>query len=171
MSELETIARQKIEISLEQRLTGLSAEIKAIQRELSAKGLLRSGAMLKRVLSACCSAVDSHAALVTSEYEWAVSQALLVSQSWVEGLVTEAAGCLDRLRVPVRGHLEQACKVADQPRLLDRLYNEFESNELAAKSRVALSLRTKFAERRRGLIRGLPRVVSRLISKLFRGGA
>lgn len=171
MSDLETIAKQKADAALERQISALPAEIQAIQRELSAKGLLRSGAMLKRVLAACCSSLEAQAAVVRAEYEWVVSQALWVSQSWVEHLVAVASGSLDALHEPVRSHLEKACELAGQPQLFNRLYAEFQSSDAAAKSAIALSLKAKFAERRRGVIRALPGMLQRLISRVFTGGS
>lgn len=171
MSDLESIAGEKAEAALEKRLSGLATDIKAIQRELSARGLLRSGAMLKRVLTACSSTLESHADEIIAQYEWAIAQALLVSHSWVDKLSNKASLSLEKMRAPVKAHLEQACRIADQPKLLDRLYGQYELAESAAKSKITLSLRARFAERRRGLVRRLPGAITQLISKLFRGGA
>jgi hypothetical protein len=171
MSELEKIARQKSEVALAARLTGLQSEIQATQRELAAKGLFRSGAMLKKILRCCCSALDAQASTVISEYEWAIVQALIVNQSWVGKLIAEASGSLDDLREPVNMQLEQACRAAGQPQLLARLQTEYQSMESAAKLRITLALQSKMAERRRGLIRGLPTLLPKLLSKLFGGSA
>jgi hypothetical protein len=169
MSDLETIATQKAEAAIAKRISALPLKIQAIQRELTAKGLLQSGAMLKGVLAACCSSLEAQATTVREEYEWAVSQALVVSQSWVEQLAAVASGSLDAFHEPVRGHLERACKLAGQPQLFDRLYAEFQSCDNAARSGIGLSLRAKFAERRRGIIRALPVMLQRLISRIFTG--
>ena len=87
MLDLEQLAAQKAEFAAQQRIAVLPSEIQAIQRELGARGLLMSGAMLKRVLAACVSALHAQASSVKSEYEWAVSQALFASQAWVERLI------------------------------------------------------------------------------------
>lgn len=171
MSDLERIAKQKTDAAIERRIAALPNEIQAIQRELSAKGLLRSGAMLKRVLATCSSNLEAQAETVREEYKWVVSQALWVTQSWAEHLIAVASDSLNPFREPVRLHLEKACEIAGQPKLFSRLYTEFQSSEAAAKSGIALSLRARFAERRRGVIRTLPSVLQRIISRVFTGGS
>ncbi|HYE37297.1 hypothetical protein [Methylocaldum sp.] len=155
---------------MQKRIASLPTEIQAIQHELSAKGLVKSGAMLKRVLATCKASIEAQSQTVLAEYEWAVRQALFASQSWVERLVVDASESLEHLYEATQGHIYKACHLAGTPELAVRLLRDLETTKVAAKDSIALSLRSRFAERSRGLIRGLPSLLSRVISRIFGGG-
>src|SRR3954471_2826633 len=117
MSDLQQLAKQKTEAASERRIAALPGEIQALQRELAARGLLHSGAMLKRVLAACTSAHEAQATAVIAEYEWAATHALVVTQSWTESLVTEACQSFEALQTASLTHIAKASEVAGRPEL------------------------------------------------------
>lgn len=170
MSDLQLLARLKADAEMQKRISAVPTEIKAIQHELSAKGLLRSGVMLKRVLAACQLMVEAQRGTIVSEYQWAIGQALLASQSWVDRLVSEASESLRPLHSVSENHIRKACDLAGTPELAARLLADLQATEIAAKNDIALALRSSFAERRRGLLRSLASLLPRLLSRLFRGG-
>ena len=146
-------------------------EIQALQRELAARGLLHSGAMLKRVLAACTSALEAQATTAIAEYEWAATHALVVTQSWTESLVSEACQSFQALQTASLTHLAKASGIAGRPELAAHLESELSISLESCKQRVALALRSKFAERKRGLVRGLPSLIPRLVARFFSGGS
>jgi hypothetical protein len=170
MSDLQSLAKQKAAAEMQRRVAALPGEIEATKRQLAAKGLLLSGAMLNRVLAICEAATEAQRATVIAEYRWAVNQALFASQSWVERLVVEATNSLEPLHAEAERHLQKACALVGKPELVARLLSDLEPTEKAAVNDIALALRSCFAERRRGLVRSIPSVLPRLLSRIFGGG-
>lgn len=170
MSALISLARKKAEAELQRQLAALPRSIESICREHASKGLFNSGATLKRVLATCKEATDKQRDAAIKEYQWAVTQALLPSQTWVEHLVVDASESIDTLHIDSEKHIKGICEKIGKPELVARLLSELESTELAAKNDIALALRSSFAERSRGLVRGVAGFVPRLISKFVKGG-
>ena len=170
MSDLQSIAKQKVEAAVRRHIAALPGEIEAIKREHAAKGLLKSGATLKRVLAICKSITEAQGTTVIKEYRWAIDHALLVSQSWVEQLVTEATGSLAPLHLELEKRIRLISAFTGMPELASRLLSELELVEKAVENDIAIALRAGFAERRRGLIRGIAGFVPRLLSRLLKGG-
>jgi hypothetical protein len=171
MSDLLALARTKADAVVDSRAKALPTEIQAIQRELSAKGLLKSGAMLKRVLRASVEALERAAGKVSEHYVWAATHALVVTQTWVERLVLDAQESFLPLEVVGEDQIRKAAALSGRPELAERLVADFAETKARARESVAVALRSKFAERRRGLIRGLPSLLPKLLSRLFGGGA
>jgi len=170
MADLQQLASQKAEAALQRRVDTLPAEVQAIQRELNARGLLRSGAMLNRMLAACRAAIDAQASTVIAEYEWAVGQAIFVSQSWIERLVAEASASFSPLQSAGERHLSTASELAGRRELSARLHSDLKTTVEAARQNVGLALRSKFAERKRGLLRALPAFIPRQLARIFAAG-
>ena len=95
MSNLVALANQKLYLVIQDRIRALPGQINAVKAEHAAKGSARSGATLKRVRAICITHLQEHGETVGAEYKWAVSQALLASQSWTEEL---ADGVPEQLR-------------------------------------------------------------------------
>lgn len=171
MSDLESLVKQKVDAAMSRRIAALPTEIEAIKREHAAKGLARSGATLKRVLTACKNTTEAQGLIVAKEYRWAIDHALLVSQSWVEQLVTKAIDSLSPLHAETERQLGLVSEFAGRPELTARLLSDLEPTKVAVAQDIANSLRAGFAERRRGLIRGIGGLVPRLLSRLVKGGA
>ena len=169
MSDLQLLARQKVEADMQSRIDQLPQSIQALQRQLAARGLRRSGAMLKQVVALCEEQIAAHGTVVSSEYSWAVKQALLASQSWVERLVTASSVSLRALTQECAGHVERAVQVAGGPDLSVRLVGQVEAKRDSVANEVALSLRSVLAEKRRGLLRGLPGSLVDLFVKVVGG--
>jgi hypothetical protein len=170
MSDLQSLAQQKADAAMQQRLCELPNAIQALQRKLAAQGGLRSGAMLKQVLSICQQAMRAQSATLVTEYRWAVAQALLASQSWVERLIAEANTSIDPLYEACIEHMKRAVALAAVPRVEQRLLTDLDQTRKSAKDEVAVALRSAFAEKRRGIIRAFPSSVVRALSRLFGGG-
>ena len=64
----------------------------------------------------------------------------------------------------------KACQIAGTPELVGRLMHEFEDALNSARVGVALALRSRFAERRRGLLRGITSFIPRLVARIASGG-
>ena len=170
MSDLQSLARQKAEAQMQQRLKKLPSDIKALHNRLSAEGGVRSGNMLKKVLSLCQQALAEQNATVISEYRWAVTQALLASQTWVERLIEDASQSIEPLNEACIKHVKAAVALAGIERVEARLLEELAETKAALASDLALALRSSFAERRRGLVRFVPAFIGRLTTKLLGGG-
>jgi len=56
------------------------------------------------------------------------------------------------------------------PRAGPGLLAELAKSHTSAQDQVALGLRSAFSERKRGVVRALPSLVFRLISRIFSGG-
>jgi hypothetical protein len=171
MSDLESLVKEKVAADLQRRISALRRDLEVLKNDHAAQGCLYSGLTLKRTLAACVSATEAQRTSVIAEYRWAIDQALFASQSWVERLVAEAAASLGPLRAECEGQIHKACALVRTPELAARLVSELEVAERSAVNDIALALRSCFAERRRGLIRCIPSLVPRLLSRIFGGGA
>ncbi len=171
MSDLLTLARTKADAVVGLRAKALPTEIQAIQRELSARGLVKSGAMLKRVRRASVEAVERTAENVSEHYIWAATHALLATQTWIERLILDAQEALLPLETVGEDQIRRAAALSGRPELAERLLADFAAAKARARESLAIALRSKFAERRRGLIRGLPSLIPKLLSRFFGGGA
>jgi hypothetical protein len=170
MSDLLALARTKTDAVVRLRAKALPTEIQAIQSELSAKGLLKSGAMLKRVLRASVEALERTAENVSEHYIWAATHALLATQTWIEQLVVSAQSSFQPLEAVCEDQIRKAAVLSGNPELTERLLADFSEAKARARESVATALRSKFAERRRGLIRGLPSLIPKFLSRFFGGG-
>ncbi|MDF3823184.1 hypothetical protein P3G55_25065 [Leptospira sp. 96542] len=170
MCDLQAIAKQKTNAELQRQLADLSRAIDAMCREHAAKGLFHSGATLKRVVAICKEATEKQRDAAINEYRWAVNQALLASQSWVNALAAEASASIDSLHEESEKHIENICQKLGKPELIARLLSDLQLAEIAAKNDISLALRVGFAERSRGLIRSIVGFVPKLLSKLQKGG-
>lgn len=171
MSNLQYLAKQKTDAELERQVSAMSELIEAMLHEHAAKGLLKSGATLKRVVAICKDATEKQRDAAIREYRWAVNQALAVSQSWVERLVFDACVSIDSLHVASEKQIKNICKENEKPELVACLLSELAITESASKNDIALALRSCFAERSRGLIKSIPGFLQNIISKIFSGGA
>jgi len=169
MSALQSLAKKKTDAELQRQLAALPRSIEAICREHAAKGLFNSSATLKRVLATCKEVTEKQRDATIKEYQWAVNQALLASQTWVEHLVVDASESIDALHRDSEKHIKSICERIGKPELVARLLSDLDSTEVAAKNDIALALRSSFAERSRGLIRGVACFIPRLISKFIKG--
>lgn len=84
MSDLQILARKKAEAQMQRIISALPDQIEAVKRELSAKGLTRSGATLKRTKNICLAAMKEQSITIITVYRWAAAQALFASQTWIE---------------------------------------------------------------------------------------
>ena len=155
---------------MEQRIRQLSGAIQVLQNTLAAQGGLRSGNMLKQVLSTCQNSMKEQASTLVTEYRWAVANALFASQTWVERLIVEANESMTPLYEASVGHMKKAVALAGVPRVEPQLLVELAEARASSVNEVTLALRSSFAERRRGLIRALPSFVGRLVAKMLGGG-
>lgn len=171
MCDLKSVARQKSEAAQTKRMSALPAEVSAIHRQLAAHGLLMSGVMLKQVLATCQSALTAQGAVVTAEYRWAVAQALVASQSWVNRLSKDAASSISPLYDVALQELRRSIELASMPDLREKLTSDLSVTRSAVENDISLALRAAFEERRLGLIRGVFRPIWRVISKVFSGGS
>ena len=171
MSDLQSLAKEKAAAEMQRKIAALPGEIEAMKREHAAIGLLRSGATLKRILAICKAATEAQRVVGIEQYKWAMGQALFVSQSWVERLVSEATQSLEPLHHAAVAHFNAACEQVGKPELVARLLADLEPTESAVRNDIALALRSGYAERRRGLVRSLPSLLPKIISRIFGGGA
>lgn len=171
MSDLNAIARGKVEAEVQRRIAALPGAVQAIQRELAAKGMVQSGAMLKRVTTTCVDALQGSGVVVITEYRWAVAQSLVATQSWVDSLTSEANGSFAPLVEASIGHIRKAIQIVggsgNGPNFETRLVGELNAAHTAVQNDVRLALQTAFAEKSRGVIRNLPKAVFAFFSKLL----
>jgi hypothetical protein len=167
MSDLQLLARQKAEAVMQRYITSLPNSIEAMKREHAAKGMLNSGATLKKALSICKTLTEEQRDTVISEYRWAISQALLVTQTWVEQLIIDAIESLQPLHLENTRQIKKICESINSQDLATRLISELKLTEDAIANDIALALRSGFAERRRGLVKQTLSFPIRLISRIF----
>lgn len=170
MSELHELADSKIEAELAKILDSLPSEIEALKRRNAASGLLHSGNTILGVVSICSNALDSLGKCILEQYRWAVAQSLLASQGWVEELVRAAPGQLKSLFDCCVDHVSREATNAGAPNAVPECLAKLEAKRAAIANNIALSLRSSFAERKRGLVRNLGSAVAGLVAKLFGGG-
>jgi len=163
MSDLQGIARSKVEAELNSRLLALPAEVQALQRQLSAKGQLMSGNMLRGVLRLGQESLQAQGNAITTHYAWAVREALTASQSWVQALAAEGADSLAPLVTKASDLVKDACQLAKQPALSARLLADLDSTHLRVRESIITSMDAEFAVKRRGLLRWLGSLFGRLL--------
>jgi hypothetical protein len=171
MSDLVALANQKIEAALQKRLQAIPREIEAIKVEHAAKGLAQSGATLKRVRVLCIDHLHGHGDTIAKEYNWALSHALLANQTWAEGLATDVTAQLQPLMTAAEQHLTALAAFTGMPELAQRLINDIDGEFRIAESNTKLTIRIAFAEKKRGLVRSLPSILTNLLSRIIRPGA
>ena len=170
MADLRALAKQKAEAERQKLLVSLPGEIQALQRQLAAKGVLASGAMLKQVLAVCQKAIIKQGKSIASEYEWAINHSVFASQSWVERLVADSPLILAPLYDAAVAQVSKAAQIAGMPSITERLLSDLAETRSGTEADVALAVRSAFAEKQRSLIRSLPSSLFRLILKPFTGG-
>ncbi len=170
MSDLQSLARQKADAAMNRRIQELPMAIQALQNKLAAQGGLRSGRMLKQVLTICKDALQGQSTTLGTEYRWAVSHALLASQSWIERLILDANSSIEPLYEACAEHIKRAVALSGGRDLTPQLLAELKQSQITAQNEIALTLRSAFAEKRRGLVRASSSSLVRVISKLFGGG-
>lgn len=171
MSDLQFLARKKVEAEIRKRITALPIQIEAIKHEHAAKGMLLSGATLKRSLSVCKLAITAQTVTVITEYRWAISTALFASQSWIDRLVNDATQSLSLLHEEAIIQLKKVVELVGRPELLARLVLDLEATRNTGENDIALALRSSFAERSRGLAKSILGWIPRVIARIFSAGA
>ena len=170
MSDLVALANQKLDLALQDRVRALPGQIKAVKAEHAAKGSARSGATLKRIRALCILHLQEHGEAVATEYKWAVSQALLASQSWTEELAAAVPERLQPLMAASRTHLTELSAFTGRPELATPLITDVETELRIVEERTQLAIRAAFAEKSRGLIRSVPAAIGGVLTKIFRPG-
>lgn len=72
MSELQVITHQRSEAAMTSHMSAIPKDVKALQQH-AAKGLLKSGNILRGVLAIAQKALTTRAATLTEHYTWAVN--------------------------------------------------------------------------------------------------
>ena len=170
MGELKALANQKIDAEREKLCKAILGQIESLKRQHAAKGLLRSGNTVIAVVDICLSSVDSLARTIVAEYRWAIAQALVVSQSWVEELVAESSRHLLPLQEKCLAHIATEAKFAEAKSAIVQCQERLSAKVTEVSDDIALSLRTSFAERKRNLFRSIVGAIPRWITKLLSGG-
>jgi len=143
------------------RLEVLPKEVQALRRQLSAKGQLRSGNMLRGVLRIAQESLQSHATVLNENYAWAVDES--ITASWVRGLAAEAADSMLPLFRAGSEQLTAACQVADQPQLASRLIADLETTHLESRQSILVALEAQFASKSRGVLKWIGRLFRLLV--------
>lgn len=170
MSDLQVLARKKAEAQMHRIISALPDQIEAVKRELSAKGLTRSGATLKRTRNICLAAIKEQSITIIAEYRWAAEYALFASQTWIEELTVDAIESMQLLFQNCESHLRKAAEFTGTPELEDRLLSDLNDAWQMVTQDIALALHSSFAERRRGLIKLIPGFAQKLLGRFFTGG-
>lgn len=170
MSDLVDIAEQKIEAAMQRRLKALPGEIEAIMQAQAAKGELNSGVTLKRVRDLCITNLHAHGETISTEYRWAIQQALLASQTWSERLVSKVSGQFAPLMGVSKENLTKLASLSGSPNLAVQLINEVDSERLVAENNSMLAIRSGFEEKKRWLWRSVAANFWSLIVRFFRSG-
>lgn len=168
MSELRGIADAKIDAERKRLLAFVSDEIEAIKRKNAAAGMLRSGHTMVEITNICTRALDSVGGAVTTQYEWATSESLLSTQSYVDELICASrdqvapllAECITRLK-------REAELIAAPANAVNECVKKLEGKNYQVCDDIKLSLRSKFAEVKRSRVRGIWNAVTGWISKLI----
>ena len=170
MSNLVALANQKLDLAAQDRIRALPGQIDAVKIEHAAKGLARSGATLKRVRRMCVAHLQEHGEAVAVEYKWAVNQALLASQTWIEELAAAVPTQLEPLMTASSSHLTELAAFTGRPEVASRLIAEVQAEFHIVEERAKLEVRTAFAEKSRGLVRSIPAAIGGVLSKVWRPG-
>ena len=170
MSELQQLAESKINAECIKLCESLPKQIQALKRANAAKGLLHSGNTVHGVVEICSNALDKLGSRVLEEYRWAISQALFVSQSWVEEMIQAIPTQLQPLQEKSLAHIAEEATLAGVPNAIPQCHAEFENKLTKINNDIMLSLRSSFSERKRGLVRAFGSAIPNWLSKLFGGG-
>jgi hypothetical protein len=170
MSELLDLVAAKIEAERTKLLNSLPSEIEALKRKNSADGLLRSGYTVRGVVDICSASLDSLGRVILDQYQWAVAQSLMTTQVWVEELVLAAPDQLGPLFDRCVEHINREANAAGAPRAVQECVAKLQIRRNEISNDMTLSLRARFAERKRGLVRNIGSAATGWISRLL-GGA
>jgi prephenate dehydratase len=167
MSELQQLAELKINAECMKLCESLPEQIQSLKRANAAKGLLHSGNTVHGVVEICSNALDELGSRVLEEYHWAISQALLVNQSWIEDMIQSIPAQLQPLRDRCLAHITEEATLAGAPNAISQCHAEFENQLTKINNDIMLSLRSSFSERKRGLVRAIGSAIPSWLSKLF----
>jgi hypothetical protein len=171
VDDLLNIARSRSSLVEAEVLASLPRDIQAIQRSLSAKGLVKSGRMLKEVRGAAEAALDRMSDSLIQNYTWCVEQSVAASQSWMLELRDDAISRLAPVQKAGVAEIERACVLAGTPHLSARLVADLDSKYLSAEEKLRVELQAAFEVRKRGLVRKLLSTLGRMLPGVFTGGA
>ncbi len=169
MSNLRSIAKGKVQADLQRRIDALPGTIQAIQRELAARGLVKSGVMLKRVTSVCVESMQAYGVVLTTEYNWAITHSLVASESWINELTVEANDSFNPLIAASLHHLQKAVEMVggsgSGTDLAIRLIDELKKAHSSIQNDIRLALQATFAEKSNSILNKLPRTVFNFLFK------
>jgi hypothetical protein len=165
MSELQVIAQRRSEAAMALHMSAMPKDVKALQQQLAAKGLLKSGNMLRGVLAIAQNALTAQAATLAEHYTWAITESLVATSSWVTTLSRQASDSLQPLFDLGAQQIVAACALAQQPQLADRLLNDLRTTQDQVRNNIELALRASYASKSRGVLRQLFGGLKRLVPK------
>jgi hypothetical protein len=173
MSNLQSIVRGKVQADLQRRIDALPGTIQAIQRELAARGLVKSGVMLKRVTSACVESMQDYGIVLTAEYNWAITHSLVASKSWINDLTVEANDSFNPLIEASLYHIRKAVEMVGGTEngtdLTNRLIDELKKAHSFIQNDIRLALQTTLAEKSNGALQTSISTVVNFFTKLISG--
>ena len=132
--------------------------------------MLRSGNTLVEVASICTRSLNSLGEVVLAQYQWAASQSLLATPSFLEELVRSSRSQIEPLFKSCVDHVRREIAFVGAPTTEPELIGRLEMKRGEMFTDIELALRATFAERKRSIVRALGTAVTGLVSKLFSGG-
>ena len=166
MSELARITEEKCLAARLSAATSLQRAIDALKSREAAKGNLYSGFTAKRVLALCQDALSEFGRVATGHYEWHVRQALVLGPSKLHVLVSAAAAHVALLHDACAVHIEREFAFLGAESSIPNCLSELRGTHSATAQAMRLSLESRFAEQRCGLLRSLLSRMGGLASKL-----
>jgi hypothetical protein len=139
--EIKIIAHDRIRLEIGEQNKNLRREIDRIKGEMSAKGLLRSGAIITRVTDLCSEATKNRAQFVWQTlFRFITTTGISHSKDLPEELKGIVAQHLPEKLGDLRGHIKQITEMAGSPNLFERMGQELDKARIRALAMVGTEI-------------------------------
>lgn len=169
MSELLDIANAKLDAARTKMAGSLSSQIEALKRQNAAKGMLHSGNTVLATVALCTDALESLKREIEVQYQWVVTESLLVSRGSVEELVRSSREQLQPMFESCQAHVGAIIAMVNAQNATPQCTAKLEAARDQSADEIALSLRASFAQLKRRRLRNLAKALTGWLSKLFGG--
>lgn len=139
--EIKKIAHDRIRLEIGEQNNNLCIEIDRIKAEMSAKGLLRSGAIIKRVTDLCAETTKNRAQLVWQTlFRFITTTGISYSEDLPEELKGIVAQYLPEKLDDLRGQIKKITEIAGSPNLFERMEQELDKARTRALAKVGTEI-------------------------------
>ena len=168
MSELRRLADAKIDAERAKLLAALHDRVETLKAKQAAAGVLMSGITLLLLVKVFAEMLESLRDVIATQYQWAITESLFSTQSYVEDLVVASREQVAMLRNPCNDRLvRESRNISAPPTATEECTRKLDAKSEEVCGDIALALRSKFAELKNRRIRGIWEAATGWITKLL----